>query len=140
MLRKFIFALVFLLSFAAADAHTHAQCVDCYSSPQVERLLPNDHLLMSGNYYQVLGAVDVLDAPTGNVVLSRAEGSYYVSVQRFQDGWAEINDGQWLPANVLTPASPSRFGGVLLNGETTDYPIAWLRQTSFASSEAGVSP
>jgi lipoprotein-anchoring transpeptidase ErfK/SrfK len=141
MLRtKIIFALVFLLSITATVTSAYAQCTNCYLSPQVERLLPNEHLLTSGNYYQVLGAVDVVDAPNGNVVLSRPEGSYYVSVRRFQDGWAEINENQWLPANILVPASVSRFGGVLLSDAPTEYPIAWVRQTTFASSAVGISP
>jgi lipoprotein-anchoring transpeptidase ErfK/SrfK len=133
---KFIFTLVILFSVASV----YAQCGDCYPAPQVERLLPNDHLLYSGAYYQVTRAVDVLDAPNGNVVMSRPEGLYFVSVLRFENGWAEINENQWIPADSVVPAPISRFGGVLLNDQPMQYRVGWVRRVSFPSTTSGASP
>lgn len=140
MRRFFIsIALLLMLISAALVSAQDAECVDAQGvsaeavaadpAPTVERVLPNDSLLNSGNWYRILGPVNILDAPGGNVIGNRPGGDYFASVLRIENGWAEINEGQWVPFANLERAPNSRLGGILL-GENYNppYTIGWVRE------------
>ncbi|PJF22472.1 MAG: hypothetical protein CUN56_05815 [Phototrophicales bacterium] len=109
-------------------------------NPPIERVGVSESILYTRDYRQVNAAVDVLDAPNGNVLYHREHAEFFVSVIRIVDGWAEINPGEWIPANVLGPAYHSRLNGVLLpeGAEVLEYPIGWTRSSvTFWSNAPG---
>jgi hypothetical protein len=110
-----------------------------YPVPELNRLLPNDTLLSRNDYRQINGEVQLFDAPDGTVTASYPSGTYFVSLQQLQNGWAQIDDGQWMRAEQLTPAPISRLGGVFLDGETL-YPAGWLRSNVQPSAQPGTEP
>lgn len=98
-----------------------------YPIPTYERVLPNNNILYRRDYRQVIGAIDIHDAPNGNFLRSRPAGTYFATVNAYQDGWAEINTGEWIRAEQLAAAPISSLGGVLL-AETETYPLAFLHE------------
>src|SRR5688572_26719395 len=102
----FVLVMQFVLSLT-----TFAQ--ESYPTPEYERLTVYNDLLYRRDYRQVIGEVNVFDAPGGNVINTRPAGTYFVSVNQYQDGWAEINPGQWIRSEQLVPAPVSYLGGVI---------------------------
>jgi len=112
--------------------------IAAYVAP-IERLYANDGLLSRRDFRQVIGEARIYDAPEGRLIETRPQGEYFVSVNVVRDGWAEINDGQWVRLNQLQTAPISRLAGVVLNG-TMAYPVGWLREITFTSTMPGVLP
>jgi hypothetical protein len=117
-----------------------ASVIESYA-PNIERIGVSDGILNRLDYRQVNGLVNVVDAPgSNNVLYSREARSYYVSVQQIVGEWAEINDGEWIPANTLGPVNPSRLNGVLFPDgiEVLEYPIGFTRRdVTFWSTRPG---
>jgi len=110
-----------------------------FPAPKLERLLPNDYQLYSHGYRRILGAVDIYDAPNGSVIASRPQGNHYVSIVNEQDGWTQINPGQWVRSEFVAAAPISRLGGVFLN-QPMPYPVGWIRRNFVPSPIPGASP
>lgn len=72
------------------------------------------------------GGTTVYNAPNGQPIGGVAAGFTYVTVQRRQDGWIEINPGEWVLETDTAVARPSRFAGVLFNSDTPEYTLAWV--------------
>jgi hypothetical protein len=117
-----------------------AATIEAYTPPY-ERVGVSQSLLNRRDYRQVLQEVNVVDAPgSSNVLYTRAQAEFYVSVNRIENGWAEINEGEWIPANVLGPAYSSRNNGIIFNDsiENAEYPIVFTRsQVTFWSTRPG---
>jgi lipoprotein-anchoring transpeptidase ErfK/SrfK len=113
--------------------------IEAYPGPQVDMLTVNDRLLHDRNYWRVDGALQIYDAPGGNVVRTLDAGFNFLTTISVQDGWAEINPGEWIPLANLKNSNwvISRFTGVLLPEEIPSYPIAWMLINAYASSEPG---
>jgi hypothetical protein len=95
-----------------------------YPVPAVQPLMPDVALLQDRVYQRVNNAIEVYDAPNGNPAATLAAGFNFVTTLRVQDGWVEINPGQWARQENLGGATISQFAGVLLN-EPLRYPMAW---------------
>jgi hypothetical protein len=116
----------------AADILAHPQ-------PNVEQLFPGDELLSDRFYQRVTAAVDIYDAPGGNVVGTLAAGFNYLTTWSPQGEWTQINDGQWVRTEFLRPAQPSTFAGVRLP-TALDYPMAWVLVNVVPSRSPGAEP
>lgn len=68
--------------------------------------------------------VPLYDAPNGSPVDTLIAGYTYVVPRRYEEGWAEIQPGRWVPLDIARFAQPSTFSGVLING--LDMPFAWV--------------
>lgn len=125
------------LSFLAGVAEVTAQdCVSCSVGISVEEILANlspdveinypvDDLIYDRRYQRVNSAVEIFDAPGGNVVRTLDAGFNFVTTQSNSNEWTEINNGEWLKTENLGEAVVSRFGGVFLD-ELLPYPIGWI--------------
>lgn len=124
----------------ASEVGLPAEVIEAYDPP-IERIGVSDALLNTRDYRQVLEEVNVVDAPgSSNVLYHRAQAEFFVSVIQYQNGWAEINPGEWIPASVLGPAYDSRLNGVLFpeGFEALDYPLAFTRfEVTFTSRTPG---
>lgn len=107
--------------------------------PELQRLYPNDTLLSRRDYRQVNGEVQLYDAPDGSLSADYPPGTYFVSVQRVENGWAQIDDGRWMRVGQLTLAPISHLGGVFLEGNRP-YLVGWLRSAVQASPQPGAQP
>jgi hypothetical protein len=110
-----------------------------YPVPNVQPLLPDGNLIQDRVYNRVNNAIEIFDAPNGAVLGSLASGFNFVTSLRVQDGWAEINPGQWVRAENLGGATVSLFGGVLLT-EPLPYPMAWALVNVHPSRTPGAEP
>lgn len=101
--------------------------IAAYPAPNVEQIYPKDSLLYDRMYRRVNGAVDIYDAPNGNVKSTLGSGFNFVTVETMQEGWAQVAEGQWMRTDALTEdVMISRFAGVFLPEEALPYPMAWL--------------
>jgi|FLYN01.1.fsa_nt_gi hypothetical protein len=110
-----------------------------YPVPDVQPLLPDSALLGDRVYHRVNAAIEIHDSPNGNVLGSLAAGFNFVTTLRVQDGWAEINPGQWVRFDQLGSATVSQFAGVLL-AESLPYPMAWALVNIRPSRTPGAEP
>jgi hypothetical protein len=110
-----------------------------YPAPNVQPLLPDGNLIQDRVYNRVNTAIEIFDAPNGAVLGTLASGFNFVTSLRVQDGWTEVNPGQWVRAENLGRATVSLFGGVLLT-EPLPYPMAWALVNILPSRTPGVEP
>jgi lipoprotein-anchoring transpeptidase ErfK/SrfK len=148
MLKKtLLLVVIVVMSVAAVQAQgdddapgLSADVINAYDPP-IERVGVSDAILNTRDYRQVLAAVNVVDAPgSSNVLYHRAQAEFYVSVNRIEGGWAEINPGEWIPASVLGPAWDSRLNGVVFpeGFDALEYPIGFTRSSvTFFSTQPG---
>lgn len=80
----------------------------------------------------------IYDGPNGNPVGGIDAGFTYVTVGRTQDGWIEINPGQWVPESDTTVARPSEFSGVFVNPDAR-FTMAWVLQPVRPSPAPGLA-
>jgi len=84
------------------------------------------------------GTATIYNGPGGEPIGTIDEGFNYVTVNRIQGDWIEINDGEWMPSSQLAVARPSEFTGVYLDGELA-YPMAWVLVPAYPSPVPGVA-
>lgn len=116
--------------------------IAAYPQPAVESLEVDTDILYDRWYQRVNGAVQVYDAPHGNPVRVMDAGFNFVTVLGTQDGWAQINAGEWVQSTDLTESSSvvSHFSGVLLPEDPLPYPMAWALINMYPSRAPGGSP
>lgn len=154
MLRRFTALLTLLLlmpvtSAAAqetevADASESAYGLSAaeilaYPGADVETLFVDSKLLHDRRYMRLDGHVDIYDAPNGNVIRTLDAGFNFVTVLSEQDGWIEINRGEWIRAEFArdTNGIISQFTGFLLPEEKPQYDLAWALTNAYISSYPG---
>lgn len=138
---------IIMIPVALANDSCQANCVyglseaeiNTYPKPLVEQVYPNDQLLGDRLYRRVNEAVQIFDAPNGNITGGLDAGFNFVTVQGFQDGWAQINRDQWVLADKLGGATVSRFAGVKIT-EPLPYPVAWILVNVIPSRAPGAEP
>lgn len=81
----------------------------------------------------------VFDAPNGNQVRFIEAGFHYVTVQGSQDGWVQINAGEWVRESDTSVVRPSSFAGVFVNPDAK-YTMAWVLQAVRPSVAPGYAP
>lgn len=115
--------------------------IAAYAGPHIEPLQLSNDILYNRNYQRVEGDLEIYDAPNGNLINVLAAGFNFLTVGGSQDGWTEINSGQWVRTERLSgPAPVSRFTGVLLPAEPLAYPIAWTLINLYPSRAPGEPP
>ncbi len=110
-----------------------------YPKPEVVQHYPDEQMLYDRSYARVLDAVDIYDAPNGNVVDHLDAGFNFITIKNQVDGWTQINEDQWVPTDKLEPVLPSRYAGVELPAELP-YPIAWILVNAVPSATPGAEP
>jgi lipoprotein-anchoring transpeptidase ErfK/SrfK len=116
--------------------------IAAYPEANVTVLTPNEELMYDRSYYQITGAFDIYDAPNGNIISSMPGGFNFVTVLATQDGWIQINNGQWIRTDNTenTTYIVSRLTGVLLPAEGLQYPMAWTLINQYPSDYPGGTP
>lgn len=125
-----------------ATAGISAADISAYPEPSVKPLVVNTSLLYDRWYQRVNGAVPVFDAPNGHLLRTIDDGFNFVTVLGTQDGWAQINAGEWVRTIDLTDSTSvvSHFTGVLLPEESLPYPMAWALINMYPSRIPGGRP
>lgn len=139
-----------LLSVTAADCQTECEVkygiseaeIAAYPSPNVQELPINEDLLYDRYYQQTTSKLEIFDVPNGNLTGTLDAGFNFVTTINSQEGWSEINPGQWVRSESLTNSMGvvSQFSGVLLPQEPLAYPMAWALVNMYPSTEPGGDP
>jgi len=79
------------------------------------------------------------NAPGGAPIGSIAPGFTYMRVLSIQDGWVEINPGQWVPESATAITRPSTFAGVMFDDGRPEFQVAWVLIPSFPAPYPGAS-
>src|SRR5690606_18891173 len=97
-----------------------------HPEPNVRPLAVNQDELARFAFRKIVGGTaTIYNGPNGEPIGAIDEGFNYVTVNRVQGDWIEINDGEWMPVSQLATARPSDFTGVYLEG-ALEYPMAWV--------------
>jgi hypothetical protein len=146
----FCLALTFTSVTLAQESCTAPTCTEvaygipddqilAYPAPNVLPLFADADLLSDRVYQRVNNAVEIFDAPNGNLISNLALGFNFVTTLSVRDGWTEINPNQWVRSENLGGASISQFAGVVLT-EPLPYPMAWMLINARPSRSPGVEP
>jgi lipoprotein-anchoring transpeptidase ErfK/SrfK len=97
-------------------------------APTVRQLPINQAEITRFGYRRLVneGGTTYHNAPNGAPIGQVDPGFTFVSVYSIQDGWIEINPGQWVPESATAVTRPSTFSGVLLGEEPNKYTMAWV--------------
>lgn len=119
-----------------------AEVIEAFEAPEYARLTVDQDLLHDRRYMEVTGAMPVYDAPGGNLVRTLDDGFNFMTVLAQQDGWTQINNGEWVQTALLTYANStvSEFTGIFLPDESLEYTPAWMLVNAYPSSEPGGDP
>ncbi|MCI0714463.1 MAG: L,D-transpeptidase [Chloroflexi bacterium] len=111
-----------------------------HQEPDVRPLPTNETELLRFAFRRLTNSAGTTfyDGPNGNPIGTIDAGFTYVTVGHQQDGWIEINTGQWVPETDTTVARPSSFSGVLVNPEAR-YTMAWVLQPVRPSTAPGIA-
>ena len=130
-----ILILVFVVPVMAQDEV--AMSVPDYTSPSLDVLPANPDIVYARDYQQVIGAVDIYDAPGGNYLRTRPAGTFFVSVISYEGDWAQINSGEWILSSALQSAPRSYLGGIFLEGRDTDAQLGLLHESVYLRTTLG---
>jgi hypothetical protein len=112
-----------------------------YPAPNVDPIYANEELLADRVYRRLDSAIEIFDAPNGNVIGGLAQGFNYVTLLRTQEGWAEISPDRWVRSEYLNEdVIISRFAGVKLPVEPLPYPMGWILVNVYPSKAPGEDP
>lgn len=126
---------------ALGSAPVSAEVIAAYALPPVTQVAPNEDLLYDRLYQRVSQAVDIHDAPNGNVLRTLDAGfNFLTTMGSSDDGWTMINEGQWVRSEFLNSVYPSRFAGILLPDTPLQYPVAWILVNAVPSQTPGAEP
>ncbi len=108
-----------------------------YIPPVFEIVPASLNITRQRDYRQVMGAIDLFDKPNGVYLRTRPAGTFFVSISRYQDDWAEINPGEWIHASALLPAPYSDLGGVLLSDLDNQPQLGLLHESVYLRTTPG---
>lgn len=112
-----------------------------YPKPNVKPLYPNEAALTDRVYRRVASAVDIYDAPNGNIVGSLGQGFNFVTVMNTQGDWSEISTDHWVKSeNLKDDVVISRFAGVQFPDDPLPYPMGWILVNVYPSKVPGGDP
>jgi hypothetical protein len=98
-----------------------------------------DRYTMSTYTYWRVGphAVNMYDAPNGNVIGQQPEGfNFVIATDTSVEGWVQIRGGQWMYADDVELYQPSYFKGVRLL-DNLEQPFGWVMDNMFTSDYPG---
>jgi len=106
------------------------QLMEQFSEPTVANIAVDTATINQYSFWRVgPQAVNLYDAPGGNVVGQIPEGFNFVNAQSVRDGWIQDENGQWISTNDAFFVEPSTFTGVLLP-EGWNTPFLWILDTT----------
>src|SRR3954447_2617433 len=101
-----LIAVVLFSLFISFTVHAESVCADpcglpnteilAYPKPDVQQLYAQHDQLYDRHYEKVLSAVNIYDAPNGNVVDTLDAGFTYITAKGSADGWTEIDQDRWV--------------------------------------------
>lgn len=124
---------------------TSAECeaeIAAYPAPAVVPLEPNQRALSTYTFMRLNHAEDqstpvqVYDAPGGYPVSTIDPGFNFVTVIGAQEGWFQINAGEWVRDEDLQAERASAFAGVQVV-EPLRYPLAWILVNTYTAAYPG---
>jgi len=111
------------------------------SIAEIESLRPSNDILFDRSYRRVDGLIDIYDAPNGNIISTLDAGYNFITVRTSQDGWTEINPGEWIQSSFLAGGPTiSRFAGILVPEGMQANSIAWTLINVYPSRIPGEQP
>jgi hypothetical protein len=113
-----------------------------FETPDYRQLTVNPDMLNDRWYMRVNGEMTVYDAPNGNMIRTLDAGFNFITAQTEQNGWVQINPGEWVPTDQLTNSNNilSHFTGIFLDGGFPEYTVAWMLINAHPSNEPGGDP
>ncbi len=93
--------------------------------PDVVHVPYQEEVVWTRAYRRMTGHVIIYDAPNGNPIGELDAGYNYVTVINEQDGFIQINYGQWVAKEHITWADVSKFSGVEITTQPKR-PFAWM--------------
>lgn len=118
-----------------------ADVIAAYPEPNVNPLPISENDLYDRLYKKMAGGAQIFDAPGGNLIETLGPGFTYITVNSTQGDWTQIDEGQWVPSNVLTDdVLISRYSGVFLPEEELPYPMAWTMKHLNPATAPGGEP
>ena len=142
-------ALVSLIMASTPTATAESSClplncgvtqneIDAYPRPNVYTLPIDEAILYDRDYRPIGAAVDIYDAPDGNLVETLDPGYNFSTILEETNGWARIGEARWIQSEALGESSrPSRFAGALLPEYDLPYTMAWTLQHLRAAEAPG---
>ncbi|MBI5961788.1 MAG: hypothetical protein HY866_23830, partial [Chloroflexi bacterium] len=109
----------------AIELRAAAAQMQIHPKPDVVQVPYQEDVVWNRAYRRMTGHVVVYDAPNGTVIGEFDAGYNFVTVISEQDGFIQINYGQWVQSDHITWADVSEFSGVELTAPPL-YPIAWM--------------
>ena len=113
-----------------------------FNEPDVDEVLADNYTLSQYSFWRVgPQAVNMFDAPGGNVVGQIPQGFNFVNAVNQVDGWIQREEGQWISTNDGYYVEPTRFRGVRLPDDW-QLPFGWILDTTgiYASKFPGGEP
>lgn len=104
--------------------------------PDVEPVPYQEDVVWTRAYRRLNGDVTIYDAPNGNPIGALSAGYNYVTVISYENGWVQINYGQWVQESQVTFADVSEFSGVEID-EQPARPFAWMLAEAHPSRYPG---
>jgi hypothetical protein len=101
--------------------------------------ITEDRYTMSTYTYWRVGphAVNMYDAPNGNVIGQQPEGfNFVIATDTSVEGWVQIRGGQWMHADDVELYQPSYFKGVRLL-DNLEQTFGWVMDNMFTSDYPG---
>lgn len=107
--------------------------------PEFNQLTVDQKLLHDRNYMKVTEALNIYDAPNGNVTRTLDAGFNFLTTFNTQDGWTQINLNEWVPTAALTNSNyiVSEFTGIFLPEAPLEYTVGWVLGNVYASDYPG---
>ncbi len=96
-----------------------------HPTPDAVQVPYQEDIVWSRAYRRMTGHVVIYDAPNGNPIGEMDAGYNYVTVINEQNGFIQINYGQWVSSDNITWATVSEFSGVEITTQP-DRPFAWM--------------
>ncbi len=94
-------------------------------APDVRQVPYREEIVWTRAYRRMVGHVVIYDAPNGNPIGEIDAGYNYVTIINAQDGFVQINYGQWVKEEHITWADVSQFAGVEITQQPVR-PFAWM--------------
>jgi hypothetical protein len=110
-----------------------------HPTPDAMRVPYQEDVVWTRAYRRMVGDVTIYDAPNGNPIGFLGAGYNYVTVVSAQDGFVQINYGQWVPEEQITWADVSEFSGVEILTQPKR-PFAWMLAEARPSRYPGGEP
>ena len=116
--------------------------MEAQPTPNVTPLEPNLKEINRYAYWRlnIPGGATIYNAPNGAPSGRLDPGYHFITAYSYQDGWVEINAGQWVKDDEhVYGVHPSKLTGVFLDQENP-YLMAWILEDSYPIPYPGGEP